>query len=353
MTAAEFIYWWRTQLSELVPAALRGSWQNGKTTVALDIQGDHVHLSTSSSQSRTSFELSDNDEHSSGQEAADFMSNLRGAPQRIRISLAPGEYLLRQLTLPRAAKAHLAEAVGYQLPQLTPFRADQVFYACGETKDSPPDGAISVWLVTMPRKRIERALAAINQVSPQGPLPIKTPPDPEQPLVASWPVTDAGPQPRGQLRLAWFGLIALWIAVLGMHFHNRQQLQEEFDQKRDELRLRAKEVAQLRDRLDGAKSQATWILQRREDAISPLMLIDSLTQQLDDQTWLEGLELRGQRVTLRGVSSSPAALLEALEASSLLQNVRFEAAITRDGRSQGDRFNISAQIEGPTQEGGT
>ena len=83
------------------------------------------------------------------------------------------------------------------------------------------------------------------------------------------------------------------------------------------------------------------------------MLLDMLTQQLDDRTWLQGLELRGQRLTLRGISSSPATLLETLEASRLLQNVRFEAAITRDGRGQGDRFNISAQLERAVEGGGT
>ena len=42
-----------------------------------------------------------------------------------------------------------------------------------------------------------------------------------------------------------------------------------------------------------------------------------------------------------------------IEATAVLQDVRFDAAITRDGRSQGDRFNISAQVESPVREGGS
>ena len=43
-------------------------------------------------------------------------------------------------------QAHLSEAVRYQLPQLTPFAADQLLYACGESADSPADGPLSVRL---------------------------------------------------------------------------------------------------------------------------------------------------------------------------------------------------------------
>ena len=112
-------------------------------------------------------------------------------------------------------------------------------------------------------------------------------------------------------------------------------------------------AARLRDRLDQARSQAKWLSEHRQQAISPLMLIDTLTRQLDDQSWLQGLELKGRHLTLRGISSSPAALLETLEASRLLRDVKFQAAITRDSRAQGDRFNISARLERPPWENGT
>ena len=285
--------------------------------------------------------------------AQDFLSRLPGLPERIRLTLAPEEYLVRKLTLPRAARGHLVEAVGYQLPQLTPFTADQLLYACGEAPDSPADGQIAVWLVAIPRQRIDRALALIGQLPPDGALPLRVPPGHNEQLVVSWPVRESGTSPRRRMRLAWIGLAVLWVAVLGIHLHNRQQTQSTLDHTRDELRARAIEVARLRDRLDSARSQMAWLSEHRQDGISLLELLDTLTQQLDDQTWLQGLELSGQRLTLRGISSSPATLLETLEGSKLLKDVRFEAAITRDGRGQGDRFNISARLEPPVKDGGT
>jgi general secretion pathway protein L len=353
MTAAAFFDWWRTQLSELVPAPLHGSWHNAKITLALRLEQGSLKLSAPPAQAATTVELNPGDQGSEPKQVVDFLDNLPGRPQRIRLTLGPAEYLLQHLTLPRAAQPHLAEAVGYQLPQVTPFTADQLFYACGETPDSPVSGPLSVWLVAVPSQRITEALRLVGQPPPENPLPIKVPPGPGEQLVVSWSVREQAESRRRRMRIAWAALLALWLAVLGLHTHNRQQAQSKLDLARDELRARAVEVGRLRDRLEHARSQATWLVRRREQAISPLMLLDVLTQQLDDQTWLEGFELRGQRLTLRGISSSPAGLLETLETSRLLRDVKFEAAITRDGRGQGDRFSISARLEPASQDAGT
>jgi hypothetical protein len=55
---------------------------------------------------------------------------------------------------------------------------------------------------------------------------------------------------------------------------------------------------------------------------------------------------------MQGVSTAPAALIEALEQSPLLSDVRFESAITQAGRDEGRRFNISARVA-PPLSGGT
>ena len=354
MTVAEFLDWWRSRLGEMVPASLRGSWNDAKTTLVLEIEDNRLALSAPPAQTTARVELTpDVDRLGKPKPVQDFLFGLNGTPRRIRLSLAPSEYLSQQLMLPRAAQAHLAEAVGYQLPQLTPFTSDQLLYACGERPNSSPDGPLSVWLVAVPRQKVTRALAWIDQPPPDNPLPVQTPPDPGEKLVVSWSTRESATSPRRHLRLAWIGLAIAWLAVLGLHSHNRQQEQVQLDTTRAELRARASEVARLRDHLERARLQADWLAQHRAQAISPLVLIDTLTQQLDDQTWLQGLELKGQRLTLRGISASPAALLETLEGSELLQDVRFQSAITRDRREQGDRFNISARLERPAAEDGT
>lgn len=344
MTAGEFFNWWRTQLTELVPAALRGSWHDAKTAVRVHIDGDTVELSTASGGTPSRLQIP----ATSGEtpaEAREFLARMRGKPQRIRLSLAPDEYLSRRLTLPRAAQAHLDEAVRYQLPQLTPFAADQLLYACGEAGDKTADGPLSVWLVAVPRERIARALALIEQRPPDGLLPVRQPPTAGEPLEMSWSVTAHSAAPQRRWQLAWLALIGLWVSVIALHINNGNRQQAILDAKLTEVRERAFDVSNLRNRITRADQQVRWLGEHRQSAVSPLALLNELAERLDDETWLQGLEIQGRRVTLRGVSSSPATLIETLEASRLLTDVRFESAITRDNRAQGDRFNISARVQ--------
>ena len=159
--------------------------------------------------------------------------------------------------------------------------------------------------------------------------------------------------PGRRMRVAWLVLVGLWLGVLALHTYKQHQTQQELDKTLDGLRTRALEVSQLRDRLASTEAQARHLTELKASTPSPLLLLNALTQELDDQTWLQGLELRGEQVTLRGISSAPATLIETLEGTTLLKEVRFDAAITRDGRGQGDRFNISAKLEPPAEEGGS
>ncbi len=351
MTTVEFFAWWRARLGELVPETLRGSWQNAGTSITLKIEGNSLELKAPPADTVVRFKLSTQDDPAEPEPSTGSLSDLPKAPHRIRLIVGPDDYLSRQLTLPRAARGNLAEAVGYQLPQLTPFATGQVLYACGEMPDSPTHGLLSVWLVAVPRQHIVRALALIGEVPPTVPLPLRNPPVAGEALELSWRVAEKSSSPRR--RLAWLGLAAMWIAVIGLHSHNRQQEQAQLDQTLSEISIRAAEVGQLRDRIAKVRMQAEWLAEHRQTAVSPLALIDALTQQLDDKTWIQGLDLRGQRLSLRGISESPATLIGTLEATALLKDVRFDAATTRDGSGQGDRFNISAQLEAPAQDSGT
>jgi len=349
----EFFHWWRTQLVDMMPAALRGSWQDTRATLTLHIDGNRLELRSAALGKAVSFELPDGPEAARPVVVDDFMAQLPGRPQRISLVLGAQEYLLLRTTLPRAAQGNLAEAVGYQLPQLTPFSAGQLIYACGETPDSPPEGPLSVWLVAVPRQRVARALALIGQTPPEGYLPLRDAPRSGAPVELAWRLPEASTFSRHRSRLAWLGLAGLWIGVLGLHIYHQQQAQSSLDQTLESLQARALRVGELRDRLAAAEAQVAKLATLKQSTYSMLAVLDALTEQLDDQTWLQGFDLRDGRLTLRGISAAPAVLIETLEASPVLKDVRFEAAITRDGRSQGDRFNISAQLELRAREGGS
>ena len=123
------------------------------------------------------------------------------------------------------------------------------------------------------------------------------------------------------------------------------------DETLAELRTKAATVSRLHGRLAKVRQHIQQLSDLKASDRSPLRVLDQLSQLLDDQTWLLGMELRKSHLTLRGVSASPASLIETLEATDILKDVSFDSAITRDGRSEGDRFNIRATLE--KAEGGT
>lgn len=148
----------------------------------------------------------------------------------------------------------------------------------------------------------------------------------------------------------WLGLAATWVLAIALLVHDQQREYDALIATHDALRSEAVDVGQLRERLDLAQAQFDAIVQRRRDAVSALGLLGELTETLDDETWLVNLELQGADLSLQGVSATPAALIETLEDSELLSDVRFEAAITQAGREAGSRFNISAKAT-PTAAG--
>jgi len=351
MITGDFFAWWGSQLSDLVPESLSRSLQRARTTVTLRIEGEIATFCGPGDANTVSCELPTTDQTEQPAALREFLGALPSAPQRLRVILEPDQFLVRHFSLPRAARPHLAEAVGYQLPKLTPFTTDRVLYACGTMPDSPSNGPLSVWLMTTPKDRIVQALTLIGQTAPQNPMRLDTPPEAGKPLELAWRVTEPRKSPRRRLRLAWIGMLALWIGAMGLHVFKRLEVHEQLTQTLAKVREEASEVTELRERLLDSRSQIDWLAEHKRSTPSAIVFLDSLAQLLDDQTWLQRLDFDGRSLRLTGISQSPSALVETLETSSSFEDVRFDA-FSRDRRTQADRFNLSAKVEPPAREDG-
>jgi general secretion pathway protein L len=352
MTIKDFLDWWRSQLLELVPASWYGFWQRARTTITLRVGRDRAALVGPAGDTLADCPTPATNDPNPSTELKDYLMNLPTPPQRLRLILEPGQFLVHRFTMPRAAKGHLAEAVGYQLPKLTPFTVDQVLYACGIGADSSPDGPLPVWLVAIPRQRLVSALALIDQAPPPNPLPLSVAPEPGQALEVAWGIAESSRSTRRYLKFAWVAMLTLWVGALSLHLYKRHDALDQLDQMLSGLRTEAAKVSQLRQRLDDSVQRLEWLGERKRLTASTLVLLDSLAQLLDDQTWLQRLDFDGKDLTLTGISSAPSALVETLETSSSFEGVRFDA-FTQDRRNEGNRFNLSAKVEQPASAGGS
>ena len=351
MPLQEFFDWWRTQLSELVPASWQGRGQHRRNRVKMTLNPGTVKVEDAAGREVGEYKLSRHETPTVPDGVAEVIHGMRGQLRQIDIVVSQREFLLRHLTLPMAARTNLYEAVGYQLGKLTPFSSSQLLYACGTTAENVADGMVPVWLVAVPRQSLQQAMAVLGQETPAGPLPLTAPPAAEDSLRFTWQTAAKGGYSRHGLRLAFIGMLLLWAVGLGLHLHNISQAREHLSAELDELRVQAAEVQRLRDRIARHTDSAEKLIGLRQQYVSPLVVMDTLTEQLDDRTWLQNLELDGDDLTLRGTSSAAATLIETLEASDLFHQVEFNAAITRNAGENGDRFNLTARLSPAPAEG--
>jgi len=352
MKIREFLTWWGTHLGELVPPSWYRLWQRARTTITLRVGRDKVTLIGPTGEIVAACAIPAADHPDAPMVLKDFVAGLPDPPQRLRVVMETGQFLVHHFAMPRAAKGHLAEAVGYQLPKLTPFNLDQVLYACGTDADPTATGPLPVWLVAIPRQRLIGVLTLIGQDPPENPLTLGAPPDTDEPLELAWSIAEPSRSARRNLKLAWIGMLALWLGALGLHLHNRHNVLDQLDEVLSDLRPEAAEVGVLRQRLTDSVEQLEWLGERKRLTASSLVLLDSLTQLLDDQTSLQRLDFDGTNLTLTGVSAAPSSLVETLETSSSFEGVRFDA-FTRDRRNDANRFNLSAKVEQPASAGGS
>lgn len=338
MSVREFLRWWFEQLLSLLP---KGRWRNPVSgrTLAISIDQALIEITPPGASAERSLSL-----------AEAQVTDLRGDVDAVAVTLGPKDYLVRDLALPRLAASNLDEAVGYQIPKLLPFKRDQVLFACGPGDRKVPDGQISVWLVAIPRQTLERPLSGLDITLPGNPIRLREAPASGGRLTFSWQLARQAQRHALTRRALWAGLAATWAIAVGLLLHTQRQHLDAQLATRDTLRQDALAVSQLREQLDRAQAQFDAVIQRRQQAVSPLRLLNELTTLLDDDTWLINLELDAEALSLQGVSTAPAALIETLESSPLLGNARFDAAITQAGRDSGSRFNISAQATTPAVE---
>ena len=67
---------------------------------------------------------------------------------------------------------------------------------------------------------------------------------------------------------------------------------------------------------------------------------------MPDNTWVSRMRVDNDKVTLQGESGKASDLIELLEQSDILKNVRFKSSITYNRRTQDEMYEIEAELAG-------
>ena len=253
--------------------------------------------------------------------------------------------LSKIVTLPQAARHELDRILRFEIGRQFPFSAERAYFAYRPAGEALPSGPIRLEVTAVPRELISdiceelrraglrpRAILAASGLSPHKlPLPIDE--------------VRRGGTRRTVLDRALLGVAALAAAaaLLSPVLHQRMHLAE-LDRELAALKPKAEAALarQTQQREDAGRIAAALHAARGRPAA--VTLVNELSHALPDGSWLTALRLSGREIVVDGLSPSAAATALALEQSPSFAGVAFRSAITRDGASGLEHFQLALTV---------
>ncbi len=341
--------WWLGQLADWVPETLRQRLGNKRDVLVVVYGKGEAVAHAVVDQKR--HELGALGEGPPDRQRATLLAGLEGLPRRpaeLEVRLQPGEYLRRDFDLPLAAEENLRETVELQLDRLTPFNPDDVVFQCGVRERDPAAKRLGAWLAAAPAGRIRQLLEWLGETPALAPRPTRSLPAPDQPFALRFAL-----RREKRAGLGWVIAavnLALLVAVVIVELHNRDAELERLQAAVAEVRRDAEDAAAVADTLEQLRAAAASVHDRRTARPALVEVLEDLSVRLPDDTYLQRFEVHQGEVRLFGISAAASNLIQPLEESPLLADVRFESSVTRDAATGKERFSIVARLvrEGDT-----
>jgi general secretion pathway protein L len=348
---AAFFDWWLRELAGLVPRRFRQPGRRERRGSVLIFGRQKSVVLERAAEGERALGSVDTDAPDHDQRLSELLKQAkrRGRPVAVRLGDELG--LRKTLDLPLAAKDDLDQMLRFEMDRLTPFRADEVYFAHRVLGSDARNRRLSVELQLAPKREIERVLEAARSFG----------------IVPSRIELAGGAENAGRLNLLpgesgystlegrlsrVLALLALLLAVSAVAIPLQRQratvakLQAEVTAARAE----AEESLALRDRLGQLTRSAQFLVADKTRRPLVVQVLDELTRLVPDQAYIIQLELHGQTVELHGFAATASDLIGVLEQSPLFKAPQFRSPVTQDRRSGAERFHVSVELT--SKEGG-
>lgn len=226
--------------------------------------------------------------------------------------------------------------VGSRLEELTPFSMEQ---ACFDAVDDP--GEPSTRLIVAQKSEVDKRLQRLRDSGLRAEaVTVDGYEHTSLDLLPTGHAPPARPDTAGGV-LFLAGALLCATAVY-LPFYQQQWILDALSAEKTRLEQRLAQGQDAREQIRSLRARAAAITERRASRPDAVALLADVTGVVPDHSWVRHWVLHEGRLTLHGESSDTADLIARLEASPLLRNVRYDAAITRDTSSGKDRFKLSA-----------
>ncbi|GHA16503.1 PilN domain-containing protein [Oceanisphaera arctica] len=333
---ATFWQWWSRQLFSLLPASISHRLLGQKQRLCIYTGQEHYRLELTPHGEQL---LLDDQAEQSG-----LLADMLRQADSIRLCLNSKDVLYTHVTLPAATAGNLADVLRFEMDRHTPFSADQVYFGYRLAERDKQQLLIRVELLLAPRAQVDSQLAELNLLG-LVPTALANAEHPQAPLIPLQAPTSIAVSKARRLKTLQGALVLFMLFLLiAVPLYHRQNRIESLSTQLDIPRQRAEQTAELKRQLEELQQSRQFLARERARQPSALLLLDALTRQLPDHTWLSRFELRDGTVQLRGESANASELIGILEASPLFFDVRFSSPVTNNPATSKDRFMIDARF---------
>ena len=346
-----FINWWITGLTYLLPASIRNAINPPGDRITISFDGNRIvfrHYSGHTLEKvneRSCLTENDDVEKALTQE---WLTEKSKAEPEIILLVADEKVLRKTILLPVAALENLREILGYEMDRQTPFSVEQVYFDYLLEENGEGNNLLNVQLFASPKEHIDQMLKlldswhiepdVINVITPG--ININT----LNLLPAEKRNVDNSYQATKLTLLLVVTAFSLFLAVLYVPLIKQDdvlsQLETEISNNRDVV-TKLKNLKLQKETLLGKTS---FLISKRNDYIPVIDILNELTRIIPDDTWLVRFSLTNGEIQLQGESTIASSMIQSIESSDILNDVKFRSPVISNEATQKDKFNISAKL---------
>jgi general secretion pathway protein L len=341
--AGRALGWWLGELRALYEDALRRVEAASRATITIEA-GERYWILRRRDRSIGQIDWGQDDAAAAREALHEVLSPVRG-PRAVIVEIPPECVLSKVVTLPAGAQRELDRILEFEIGRHFPFPAERVFFRHRVLPRSAAgaDTGLAVEIVAVPRETVDAIVdeLAWAGVRPRGIAVISAGND--APLFLPGSVLGAAPASGVSRRLA-VAVGALALAALASWPLAQQLRVGALEREIAALKPRADAALHTRDeqRREGERSGA--ILRLRAGRPPLVSILDTLTREVPDGSWLMSLSINGREVVLDGLSPSAATIALALEHNPGFTGIVFRSPITREPSNGLEHFQLGATV---------
>lgn len=338
--------WWIQEIRQVIPSGLLRLLDRNKQLLALSLdhgQFEILHLEGSTEEKISSQPIEAINPQSREEFSVGYPT-LREHKVCVRLSKTQG--LRRTIRLPLPAEENLQQVIGLEMDRISPFKQDQVYFACRVIERDREKRQLVAQIVLAPRQLIDDFFNLLESGGWRASLVFLE--GEAKPWHYNLIPEKFKPKPNALLDGLTIGFSSLLLAsfilalILPVWMTKTEISQVQTDLKRS-TKI-AKEVEAMKEESDRMLQQAKFLqLKKRSEPIL-VDALEELSRVIPDDTWLNGLQCTNHRVVIQGQSPSASSLLKKIEGSRFFRDVSFVSPVTKDSSNGLERFQIAFDL---------